>query len=254
MSSNSAVQLSGPDNGIVHITLSRPEQRNALRESDHQRLSVIWDDLDKDADVRVVVVHGAGQSYGAGGDPDYVRQVVSDEDVRRRAWWEARSIVRGMIECRKPIVSAVEGAAVGAGCAIALLADICIVAEDARLIDGHLAMGVSPGDHAAFLWPLAMGIGRARGHLLLGRRLSGAEAAAQGLVYEAVAPGTALQRADELAAELVGFDAQALAVTKLSVNAILRQHWQSFEAALALEFMLISGDGPRAALASLDQA
>jgi len=239
------------DDGIVLVTITRPEKLNALREIEHDAFATIWTQFDARPEVRVIVITGEGRSFSSGGDLDFVRGVTSDDDTRANAWWSARGIVRGVIDCRKPIISALEGVSVGAGNAIALVADICIAAEDARIIDGHLGFGASPGDHAAFLWPLAMGINRARGRLLLGEALSGAEAAQLGLVFEAVPSGRTLERAMELARQLAAFDPFAVQATKVSANGLLRQHWQTFEASLALEFMGFVNEPTRSAIAAL---
>lgn len=250
MAETPALTADEPDqDGIVLVKINRPGKLNALREIDHDRLATIWAEFDARDDVRVIVVTGEGKAFSSGGDLTFVHGVTSDDQTRANAWWAARGIVRGLLDCRKPVVSALEGVSVGAGNAVALIADICVAAEDARIIDGHLAFGASPGDHAAFLWPLAMGVQRARGKLLLGEALRGSEAAQLGLVYEAVPAGRTLDRAMELARKIAGFDPFAVQATKVSANGILRQHWQTFEASLALEFMCFVNQAPRDALA-----
>lgn len=254
MSESAAIDIEEPVDGVARVTIARPDRLNALREVEHDRMATIWPELDARPDVRAVVVTGRGKHFSAGGDLSFVSDVTKDDHVRANAWWSARRIVQNMMECRTPIVSALEGVAVGAGTAVALMSDICVAAEDARIIDGHLAFGASPGDHAAFLWPLAIGINRARGKLLLNEPVSGAEAAELGLVYEAVPSGQAVQRATELAGRLAALDPFAVAATKMSVNGVLRQHWSVFEASLALEFMCFTNTPVRAALErELDQ-
>jgi enoyl-CoA hydratase len=237
MNEPAAIEIGDVAEGVVQITIRRPESGNSLRETEHDLMGEIWSSFDRRDEVRAIVVTGEGRLFCAGGDTSLLDGVVSDDKVRINAWWAARSIVRGLLECRKPVVSAVEGAAVGAGTAIALMADICIAAEDAKLIDGHLPFGASPGDHAAFLWPLAIGINRARGLLMLGEPVTGRAAAEMGLVFEAVPAGQTLARAHEIAKRLASHDPFAMAATKTSLNALLRQNWQTFEASLALEFM-----------------
>jgi enoyl-CoA hydratase len=251
MSEAPAVSVASPDeDGIVVVTINRPEKLNALRETEHDRFATIWAEFDERPEVKVIVVTGGQRAFSAGGDLDFVRQVANDDTVRANAWWAARGIVKGVLDCRKPVVSAIEGPSVGAGNAVALMADICVAAEDAKIIDGHLAFGASPGDHAAFLWPLAMGINRARGRLLLGQALRGAEAAELGLVFEAVPKGQALARAMEHARKISSFDSFAVQATKVSCNGILRQHWQTFEASLALEFMCFVNEPARQSLSN----
>ena len=248
MSENAAIEVGDTVDGVVQITIRRPESGNALREAEHDAMGDIWSSFDRRDEVRAIVVTGEGRLFSAGGDMSLLTDVISDDKARINAWWAARSIVRGLLDCRKPVVSAVEGASVGAGTAIALMADICIAAENAKLIDGHLPYGASAGDHAAFLWPLAIGINRARALLLLGESVTGRAAADMGLVYEAVPAGQTLARAHEIAKRLASFDPFAVTATKNSVNGLLRQHWQTFEAGLALEFMCFTNGPAREAI------
>src|SRR5690606_5581976 len=94
--------------------------------------------------------------------------------------------VYNLVNCSKPVVSAIRGAAVGAGLAAALLADISIAARNAKLLDGHTTLGVATGDHAVMVWPLLCGLAKARFHLLLNEPLSGDEAERIGLVARAL--------------------------------------------------------------------
>jgi enoyl-CoA hydratase len=248
MGQGPSIDVAEPDGGVVQVTIRRPEKLNALREAEHDALATVWRQLDARAEVRAIVVTGEGRHFSAGGDLEFVQGVATDDGIRANAWWSARGIVKEIMDCRKPIVSAVEGGCVGAGTTVALMSDICIAAEDARIIDGHLAFGASPGDHAAFLWPLAMGINRARGKLLLNEPISGAEAAQLGLVYEVTPSGGALSRAWEIARKLATYDSFAVAATKVSVNGLLRQNWQVFESGLAFEFMCFANESTRRAL------
>src|SRR5262249_62046275 len=91
----------------------------------------------------------------------------ADVDTRMRVWKEARDMVYNLINCSKPVVAAINGAAVGAGLALAILADISIAAASARLIDGHTKLGVAAGDHAAIILPLLCRMAKAQYHLLL---------------------------------------------------------------------------------------
>src|SRR3546814_6833315 len=95
---------------------------------------------------------------------------------------ETLQIVGGLLDCRKPIVSAINGPAAGAGLTMALLADISIVNEDTVLCDGHNRIGLAAGDHAALIWPLLCGMAKAKLHLLTCRKLKGREADSIGLV------------------------------------------------------------------------
>src|SRR6185503_16221261 len=137
-------------------------------------------------ETRVAILRGAGKGFSAGGDMAMVDDMTKDFAARARVWREARDLVYNMINCSKIIISAVHGPAVGAGLAAALMADISIVAKNARLIDGHTRLGVAAGDHAAIVWPLLCGMAKAKYFLMLCEPLSGEEAERIGLVSLAV--------------------------------------------------------------------
>ena len=107
---------------------------------------------------------------------------MDDFETRARVLREARDIVYNLINCSKPVVSAMRGPAVGAGLVCGLLADISIATPEARIIDGHTRLGVAAGDHAAIVWPLLCGMAKAKYYLLLCETLTGAEAERIGVI------------------------------------------------------------------------
>ena len=128
----------------------------------HWELAEIWRDIDKDESVRAVVLRGEGLGFSGGGDLALVQDMASDFAVRSRVWKEARDLVYNVINCEKPIVSAMHGPAVGAGLVAGLLADISIAAKSAKIVDGHTRLGVAAGDHAAICWPILCGMAKAK--------------------------------------------------------------------------------------------
>ena len=139
--------------GIALVTINRPEVLNATNARLHNELSRIWPDLGDDPEVRVAVITGAGNAFSAGGDYQMIEQAIGNAEVVAATMQEAGDIVHNMINLDKPVISAINGVAIGAGLAVALLADISIAAEDARITDGHMRLGVAAGDHAAVIWP-----------------------------------------------------------------------------------------------------
>ncbi len=131
----------------------------------HTELVEVWNTIDRDPDVHVAVVTGAGRAFSAGGDLALVENAYRNPEEIGRILDEARDLVYNILRCNKPIVSAINGPAVGAGLVVALLADISIAAEGARLADGHVRMGVAAGDHAAIVWPLLVGMAKAKYYL-----------------------------------------------------------------------------------------
>jgi enoyl-CoA hydratase len=237
--------------GVLRVTIDNPGRANALDAVAHGEITRIWRAADADERVRAVLVTGRGRCFSAGGDLAWVRSLAGDPRTRTSGLREARELVTNLVDFTKPVVSAVRGAAVGAGLAVALLADISVVASDARLIDGHTTLGVAAGDHAALIWPLLCGLAKAKYHLLTGDPLYGAEAARIGLVSLAVADGEVTERATEIASRLAGGAPTALRWTKQALNSWLRAAMPHFDAALALEFLGFAGPEVREGLAAL---
>src|SRR5258706_2479912 len=141
-------------NGVMLMTLNRPDVLNATDARLHWELTKIWRVLDEDEAVRVVVVTGAGdRAFSAGGDLSWISEMVGNAEKVAATMKEAGDIVFNMLAFEKPIISAINGIAVGAGLAVALMADISIMAGEARITDGHVKLGVSAGDHAGILGP-----------------------------------------------------------------------------------------------------
>jgi enoyl-CoA hydratase len=188
-----------------------------------------------------VILTGAGKVFSAGGDFGMIQEIMRDFDTRARVWKEARNLVYNLINCPKPIVSAMRGVAVGAGLVCGLLADISIATKDCRIIDGHTRLGVAAGDHAAIVWPLLCGLAKAKYYLLLCDQLLGDEAERIGLVSLAVDESELDAKALEIASRLAEGAQSAIRWTKYALNNWLRQAGPTFDTSLALEFLGFSG-------------
>jgi enoyl-CoA hydratase len=217
----------------------------------HWELSEIWRDVGRDDSVRAAVLRGSGMGFSGGGDLALVQDMATDFEVRSRVWKEARDLVYNVINCDKPIVSAMHGPAVGAGLVAGLLADISIAARSAKIVDGHTRLGVAAGDHAAIVWPLLCGMAKAKYYLMLCDAVSGEEAERIGLVSLVVDDEQLLDKAYEVADRLASGSATAIRWTKYSLNNWLRQAGPSFDTSLALEFMGFAGPDVREGVASL---
>jgi len=217
----------------------------------HLELSEIWRDVSADDSVRCAVLRGQGLGFSGGGDLALVQDMADDFELRSRVWKEARDLVYNLINCDKPIVSAIHGPAVGAGLVAGLLADISIASRTARIVDGHTRLGVAAGDHAAMVWPLLCSMAKAKYHLLLCEPVSGEEAERIGLVSLAVDESELLARAYEVAERLAAGSQSAIRWTKYALNNWLRQAGPNFDTSLALEFMGFAGPDVREGLASL---
>jgi enoyl-CoA hydratase len=237
--------------GVVVVTLNRPDVLNAANVRMHREMSEVWAVVDSDGDARVSVVTGAGRAFSAGGDLDMIEEMTRDYDAVLTQWRDAGAIVERMLDSRKPIVSAVNGVAVGAGLAVALLADVSVVGRSARLSDGHARLGVAAGDHAAVVWPLLCGMAKAKYYLMTADFLNGEEAERIGLVTRCVDDGRVLEEALEVASRIAAGSATAVQWTKRVMNGWLRQALPNFGESVALEMMGFLGPDAREGLTAL---
>ena len=240
-----------PAAGVLRITMTNPGRLNSADAVMHGELVRVWRDLDADPDVSAVIIRGSNGAFSSGGDLDLVKEMTEDFNVLSRVWKEARDLVYNIINCSKPVVSAMEGPAVGAGLVAGLLADISIAAKDARIIDGHTRLGVAAGDHAAIVWPLLCGMAKAKYYLMLCESVSGEEAERIGLVSLCVDAADLDARALEVATKLASGSPSALRWTKYALNNWLRMAGPTFDTSLALEFLGFKGPDVREGLSSL---
>lgn len=233
--------LTRRDNGVLLITLNRPEKYNAADEGMHTELANIWKAVAADPQTRVAVITGAGKAFSAGGDLAMVERMAGDYDRVSHMLAEMSDLVYNMINCDKPIVSAINGVAVGAGAVAALLADIAIIAEDARIGDGHVKLGVAAGDHAAIIWPLLAGTAKAKYYLMTGEMIDGVEAERIGMVAKALPREEVLDEALRIADNLATGAQQAVRLTKRALNNWLRNAGPIFDQSAAYEMLTFLG-------------
>ena len=249
-----ALKLDRHSDGILEIVMAcKPGQKlPTADERTHYEMTEIWRDFDADPKARVAVIRGEGAGFSAGGDASLVEAMADDFHVRSRVWREARDLVYNMINCGKPIVSAIHGPAAGAGLVCGLLADISIATRSAKLVDAHTRLGVAAGDHAAIIWPLLCGMAKSKYYLLLCDPVTGEEAERIGLVSAVVDDDAALlPRAFEVARRLSGGSQTAIKWTKYALNNWLRMAGPTFDASLALEMMGFAGSDVREGAAAL---
>jgi enoyl-CoA hydratase len=236
-----SLELDRPAPHVLRLTVRAPGKLNAVSGTMHGELARLWKTVADDDETRVVLVRGADGAFSAGGDLDLVVEIATDQATRLRVFHEARDLVYNLIDCPKPIVSAMTGPAVGAGLAIGLLADISLATPEARIVDGHTKLGVAAGDHAVIVWPLLCGLAKAKYHLLLCEPLDGVEAERIGLVSLCVPAEELEERALAIATRLADGAQPAIRHTKLALNNWLRLAGPAFDASLALEFLDMTG-------------
>jgi enoyl-CoA hydratase len=242
-----------PSDRVLRITINRPEKLNALPWEAHGELARVWHDVDSDPDTNVAIVRGAGKAFSAGGDFGMVERLSQDYARQTEALREFRDLCYNIVNCSKPIVSAIHGVAVGAGLAAALMADISIVAKSARLIDGHTRLGLAAGDHAAMIWPLLCGMAKAKYHVLLCEAVNGEEAERIGLVSLCVADDELTSKSEDVAARLATGAQRPIRWTKYAMNNWLRMAGPIFDNSAALELLTFNGPEVQEGLASLKE-
>ena len=229
------------DGPLRIITLNRPDALNAVNDALHTGLARLWHRLGEDLDARCAVLTGAGRAFSAGGDLDMIRRMAGDHDRVAHMLSEMSALVYNIINCDKPVVSAINGVAVGAGTVVALMADISICALDARLGDGHVKLGVAAGDHAAILWPLLCGMAKARYYLLTGEMITGEEAERLGMVSKAVPRDQVLDEALRVADGLATGSQLAIRWTKRALGNWLKMAGPIFDQSAAYEMLCFMG-------------
>jgi enoyl-CoA hydratase len=219
----------------------------------HAELGQIWRDIDADSAVSAVIFTGAGEVFSAGGDFSMIGDIIADHDTRLRNWKEAKDIVYNVINCSKPVVSAIRGPAVGAGLVCGILADISIASKTARIIDGHTKLGVAAGDHAAIVWPLLCGMAKAKYYLLTAEFIDGKEAERIGLVSLCAPAEKLLDKAWAVADKLAAGPQQAQRWTKRALNNWLRMAGPIFDTSLAFEMLNFLGPDVKEGLAGIKE-
>ncbi len=239
-------------NGVLLITINRPDVMNATNARLHWELTKVWGVVTEDAATKVAVITGAGdKAFSAGGDLEWVANMVGNPQEISNTMTEASDIVYNMMACDKPIISAINGVAVGAGLAVAFLADISIMAEEAKVTDGHVKIGVSAGDHAAICWPLLCGMAKAKYYLMTAEFVTGKEAERIGLVSLCVPRAELMDKAMAVANKLAMGSQQAIRLTKRSLNGWMNMARPIFESSLAMEMLCFLGEDAKEGVASV---
>jgi enoyl-CoA hydratase len=244
------LRLEPGDNGVLQMVLDAPGL-NSVGPQMHRDLADVWPAIERDDAVRAVLVRGEGKAFSAGGSFELIEKTIGDYPGRMQVLREARDLVLNIVNFSKPVISAINGPAVGAGLVVALLSDVSVAGRTARLIDGHTKLGVAAGDHAAICWPLLVGMAKAKYYLLTCETLHGEEAERIGLVSKCVDDEEVLATATRIADDLAHGAQDAIRFTKHSLNYWYRQFAPAFETALGLEFLGFSGPDVHEGLAAV---
>lgn len=233
-----ALKFDRPADKVLRVTINRPDKLNALTDEMHDQLVAVWKAIDGDPEIACTIITGAGRAFCAGGDISRADAIADERDMLDKfsqAFSNGAGLVYALINSRKPIVSAINGPAAGAGAAIALLADVPIAAKSADIIDAHTALGVAAGDHSALIWPLLCGMAKSKYYLLACEKISGEQAERSNLVALCVEDDQLQEKSIEVAARLASLAPTAVRMTKYTLNHWLRQAAPIFELSLAME-------------------
>jgi len=226
------------DGFILTVSFNRPEVRNATNPRMHQELRRIFREISTDEQTRVVILTGKGNSFSAGGDLGSLQRSLDDHGRWMESMLEARDILIGLTDLDRPVIAKINGHAIGLGTTLALMCDITVAKDTAILADTHVKVGLTAGDGGAIIWPMLIGFARAKKHLLTGEPITGTDAAAIGLITEAVPAERLDARVAEIAQVLAALPAIALRTTKKAINMSLRQQLDAqLEAHLGYETM-----------------
>lgn len=219
-------------NRVAWLTLDRPQASNAITRAFYGELVDALARADADEDVRCVILHGAGESFCAGGDiKDF--GTIGDAADRRGYMADAMGAFQAVEECGKPVIAAVHGYVLGGGCELTIVSDIVIADETARFGLPEARVGLMPGPGAArgltqvnLHWLKLMALGA--------ETLDAEEARLAGLATRVVAAGEHLSAAETLAERISGLAPLALSVAKQVLNGIAPAHYGHATAAVTL--------------------
>ncbi len=224
------------DGRLLRASFNRPESMNAIDKDAHPEVARFFAEVATDPLTDVIILSGVGRAFSAGGDLDYIQEMIDNPALFINDIPDVKRVVFGMLDCPKPIIAKLNGAAVGLGATIALLCDVIFAAAGIKIGDPHVKVGFTAGDGGAFIWPHLIGHSRAKEYLMTGRLLTAEEAERVGLINHVV-PAAELDRVvDEFAQELLGGAMRAIQWTKLAVNIGLKQQAQAvLDASVAYE-------------------
>src|SRR5216684_2829881 len=211
------------DGKVLHATLNRPETLNAVDDTMESELGTLFGDVAQDADSNVLVLTGAGRAFSAGGDIEQMQRVIDNPRLFTDAIPRAKHLIHSILDCPKPTIAKVNGAAIGLGATLALFCDIIFAANHAKIADPHVKVGFVAGDGGAVIWPQLIGYAKAKEYLLTGDLLGAEDAARLGLINHAVPADELDAVVAAMAKRLATGASQAIQWTKASINIGLKQ-------------------------------
>ena len=245
-----SLKLDWPAPYVLRVTISRGKV-NSMDHQLHHDIAEIWPIINRDDDVGAVVVTGEGKYFSAGGDFQMEEDQSKNWNQMVATTKDSRALMENMINCSKPIISAINGPAAGGGLCVALMADVSFMARSAKLVDAHTRLGIAAGDHASLIWPLLCGMAKAKYYIYSCDPISAEEAERIGLVSVLCDDDKLMDQAVEFARRLANDLAPtAMRWTKQTMNGWLRMAWPIIEGALGYSALGFFGPDLAEGLAS----
>jgi enoyl-CoA hydratase len=212
---------------VATVTLNRPERRNAVNAVMHEELERFFGEVNRDGDINAIVLTGAGKGFCSGGDITGFNtgseQQSSASGVQTTFARGPRRLILNLLEVEAPIIVAMNGDAIGLGATLALFGDVIFAAEEARIADTHVKVGLVAGDGGAVIWPLLVGVHRAKEYLMTGDFIAAPEAERIGLINHVLPADELLPAARAMAERLANGPTWAIRWTKASMNKLIRE-------------------------------
>jgi enoyl-CoA hydratase len=207
------------DKKVAILTLNRPEEMNVFDVPMHGEVEQIFREITYDDTVNAIVLTGAGKMFSAGGDIKMMQKGISampecEEGIR---------LIQNLLNVKQPIIAALNGHAIGVGATVALFCDMVVASPEVKIGDPHVKVGLVAGDGGCIIWPLLMGMNRAKEMLLTGKLIEAKEAERMGLVNHCVPREKVMPTALEIAHDLANGPVKAIQWTKMSLNKRLKE-------------------------------
>jgi enoyl-CoA hydratase len=208
---------------VLTIALNRPEKLNAVNGPMHHELSSVFVEAAREKESDVIVLTGTGRAFCAGGDFAWLQEMIEDPDEYLNAGGDAKRIIQSILDCEKPIIAKVKGAATGLGATLALFSDVIFASEGAKFGDPHVTAGFVAGDGGCVIWPQLIGYARAKEYLMTGDMMLAEQAVQMGLINHVVSADQLDAKVSEFAQRLVKSHQRSIRWTKQCVNIGLKQ-------------------------------
>jgi len=203
--------------GIAKVTLNRPEALNALNSTVYNELYDVFESIENDDEVRVVIITGSGEKAFAAGS-DVAEMANMDPIAAQKFMATIRKASDRIYNLTKPVIAAISGYALGGGCELAMCCDLRIASEKARFGQPEINLGLIPGASGTQRLPRLIGVAKAKEMIYLGDMIDAATALNLGLVNKVVPPESLMDEAMEWAKKLASKSSPVLAMAKMAIN------------------------------------